>query len=71
MSKFGKCEICGRDGKLVRQELVPYKPILEIEPWVFRYYMCQWHRAVETKRGHSFEPMEFISDELILGASHE
>ncbi|OIF35683.1 hypothetical protein A7N09_18485 [Acinetobacter baumannii] len=71
MSNFGKCEICGRDGKLVRQELVPYNPILEIEPWVFRYYMCQWHRAVETKYGRSFKPMEFISDEVILGASHE
>ncbi|HEM7794922.1 hypothetical protein [Acinetobacter nosocomialis] len=56
---------------MVRQELVPFNPILKIEAWVFRYYMYQWHRAVETKRGRSFEPMEYVSDEAILGASHE
>ncbi|OIH08632.1 hypothetical protein A7M79_07400 [Acinetobacter baumannii] len=69
LSNFHKCEICGRDGKLVRQELVPYNPILKIEPWVFRCYMCQWHRAAKTKDGFDVTPIEFIPDEELYKAN--
>jgi hypothetical protein len=40
------CEKCNRPGQLVQQFGNPAHPSMGIPaPWVFRYYLCRWHRA--------------------------
>ena len=37
-----QCEKCTKPGQLVYQTVEDSGPH---RPWVFRYYMCRWHRA--------------------------
>lgn len=40
------CGQCSRPGDLVCQFAQPATPHSGINaPWVFRYYLCRWHRA--------------------------
>lgn len=48
------CDQCSRPGKLVSQHVIPRKCTgwnqYVDEPWVFRYWMCQWHLAAWNRK---------------------
>lgn len=46
------CNNCGRKPVPCRyREMTPAQPYLGInEPWEFRYYICRWCQAAETRR---------------------
>jgi hypothetical protein len=64
-----KCDKCNKDGELVAQfRCGANKRVGIMEPWVFRYYLCRWHRAGENRKNKEkvLVPIEFIPDEKIL-----
>ena len=44
-----RCEKCDRPGQLVCQDAMPARrdgpESLHFNAWVFRYYLCRWHRS--------------------------
>ncbi|MCP0917807.1 hypothetical protein MUB04_14825 [Acinetobacter indicus] len=63
-----KCEYCARNGQLVTQSVMQAQPHLEIErPWVFRVYMCRWHRSVESRKlAKHLVVVPFVEDSTLL-----
>lgn len=63
-----KCEGCfNRPGQLVCQDTMPASEHYGItEPWVFRYYLCRYCRAVSARRGVPRLVLEFTADEQLL-----
>ena len=45
---------CSRPGDLVCQDAMPARkygpPGMQYDAWVFRYYLCRWHRAAWNKK---------------------
>lgn len=68
------CNNCNREGQLVMQEAMPPGPHAGINrPWVFRYYLCQWHRSSEYRANKRANPnakklrvIEWRPDEEVL-----
>lgn len=69
ISNLGQCNVCGRNGKLVKQS-VEVPPIsTKAYKFIYRLYLCQWHRAAKTKDGFDVTPIEFIPDEELFKAN--
>lgn len=68
-----RCDICGKPAQLVSQ-FVYENRTLDIKPFVFRYWLCQWHRSWWNRRKHDGQKkmivVQFLSDEELLRASH-
>ncbi|NCC62989.1 MAG: hypothetical protein EOM12_19225 [Verrucomicrobiae bacterium] len=67
------CEKCNREGQLVCQSVQPPLEMKRGEapvPWVFRYYLCRWHRAAEnrsrTNGQRKMNVLEYIDDATLL-----
>lgn len=68
------CEKCERRGELVCQDPNPGKNYgpesLQYPPFVFRYYLCRWHRAAWNRhrmRGQKkMKVLAPISDAVLL-----
>jgi ribosomal protein S14 len=65
------CDLCGRPGQLVCQTVENSGPR---RPWVWRYYLCRWHRAayrdLDGKRvGRPVIP--YVPDSELLDEWHE
>ena len=72
------CELCGRDGRLVCQSVEPAPansdpsryPGDPTGPWVFRYYLCRWHRSAanrtRTKGQRKMTVIEYVDDAVLL-----
>ena len=78
MSVRHTCEKCNRDGDLVCQTVHPpprnsdpsrYPGDLT-GPWVFRYYLCRWHRAALNRtrmdRQSKTTVIEYVDDATLL-----
>lgn len=68
------CNECSRSGQLVCQSAEPGSkqghPSMHYGPWVFRHYLCRWHRAAwNRRRFHGQKRMdvvEYIPDATLL-----
>lgn len=69
----GKCEHCSRTGQLVDQFVAQAQPTLNIEKaWVFRVYMCQWHRSAHNRNSTKpFKVTPFVDDSTLLAEYHQ
>jgi hypothetical protein len=66
-----QCDLCGKPGQLVCQTVEDIGPM---RPWVFRHYLCRWHRAayrdLDGKRvGRKVIP--YVPDSELLAEWHE
>lgn len=65
-----RCEFCSREGDLVMQDAMPPQPREGIEsPWVFRVWLCRYHRAAENRRrpkGTKLCVLEYYDDGAVL-----
>ena len=65
------CDECERPGQLVCQAVENSGPH---RPWVFRYYLCRWHRAasrdLDGKRPGS-PVIPYVPDSELLAKWHE
>lgn len=72
------CNLCARDGELVCQA-VETKPVNSnpakyhsdpAGPWVFRYYLCRWHRAAWNRTRMDCQRkvtvLEYVDDATLL-----
>ena len=66
------CELCSRDGQLVCQS-VKHNPTNPASPWVFRYYLCRWHRAAWNRQRidcqRKMTVLEYVDDKTLLANS--
>ena len=64
------CAYCSREGDLVMQDAMPPNPREGIEHyWVFRFYLCRYHRAAENRRrrpGTKVHVLEYYDDDAVL-----
>lgn len=69
--KSHRCEHCSRDGQLVVQDVLRLAATGP-NPWVFRYWLCRWHRASWNRRRMAEQKklsiVEFVPDEELLKA---
>ncbi len=69
-----QCALCYRPGQLVTQAVQPPNA-LGIGPWVFRYYLCPWHRGAENRRRCEGQKktvvIEYVDDETLLKGGGE
>lgn len=68
-----KCDMCGKDGRLVRQEVMAANPRAGFDsPWVFRYRLCSWHKGWWNRRKMSGQKTlsyaEFLPDKELLSS---
>lgn len=63
-----QCDMCTREGQLVQQFVTgPHKLAGINEHWVFRYYLCRWHRSSENRgRKNKLRPIDYIEDSILL-----
>jgi hypothetical protein len=64
------CQYCNRRGDLVSQFVCPANGIIT-EAFVFRYYLCRYHRATENRKVKKygwkrFIVIDFVPDEELL-----
>jgi hypothetical protein len=65
------CDLCGKPGQLVFQSVENSGPH---RPWVFRYYLCRWHRAAYTTLDGSRvrrPVITYVPDSELLAKWHE
>jgi len=67
------CEKCNREGQLVSQTVQPPLEMKRGEapvPWVFRYYLCRWHRAgwnrTRMDGQRKLTVLDYVDDETLL-----
>lgn len=65
--------MCARQGDLVMQTVEPPLEMKRCEkpmPWVFRYYLCRWHRAAYNRNRlrhcKKAEVVDYVPDEILL-----
>jgi hypothetical protein len=75
---MGKCVICKREGQLVCQSVEPMPrdsdpsryPGDATGPWVFRGYLCRWHRGAWNRTRmdcqHKMTVIEYVDDATLL-----
>ncbi len=56
------CEKCNREGQLVAQEAQPGSMGRAIGGWVFRYYLCRWHRAAWNRTRFEWQVRMIVLD---------
>ena len=73
MMQEAKCEYCDRTGQLVTQSVIQAQPILKIEKaWVFRVYMCRWHRSLQSRQlARLYTVIPFVDDSILLAEYHQ
>lgn len=73
MLQKNKCEYCARTGQLVAQQVMQAQPHLDVEKaWVFRVYMCRWHRSVQSRNSaKTVVETPFVEDSILLNAYHQ
>lgn len=63
------CDMCNRPGQLVCQSVHPGAD----GPWVFRYYLCRWHRAgwnrTRLENQRKIVVREYVDDATLLGGA--
>ena len=66
-----QCDLCGKPGQLVFQSVEDSGPM---RPWVWRYYLCRWHRAAYTTLDGSRvrrPVISYVPDSELLAKWHE
>lgn len=73
MMQEAKCEYCARTGQLVTQSVMQAQPHLKIEKaWVFRVYMCRWHRSVQSRKwAKLYAVIPFVDDSTLIAEYHQ
>jgi|GEM_PF-3491937 len=74
------CELCNRAGQLVCQTVEPKPANSKLDkypqdprgPWVFRYWLCRWHRAAWNRTRmdsqRKMTVLEYVDDATMLAA---
>ncbi len=75
------CALCPREGQLVCQTVEPPPansdparfPGDPTGPWVFRYYLCRWHRGARNRtrldRQRKAAVVEYVDDATLIANS--